>query len=137
MRMGKRDFSDDMRFGKRGEQFTIQGHRKFLGGGGISLVFIWPVFDWKIKISKAKLFYSVSHNFIAPLLFAGNQGDDQNFEKSLVHHKSWLIWIRKEQKKIFFLKKKIQNGRLKKNQFFNHPQKLSNFRQNFTDWSLG
>ena len=27
MRMGKRDFSDDMRFGKRGKKFTIQGHR--------------------------------------------------------------------------------------------------------------
>ena len=37
----------------------------------------------------------------------------------------------------FFLKKKIQNGRLKKTEFFNYPQKLSNCCQNFTDWSLG
>ena len=40
---------------------------------------------------------------------------------------------------IFFvcLKKKIQDGRLKKTELFNYPQKLSNCRQNFTDWSLG
>ena len=42
-----------------------------------------------------------------------------------------------KQKKFFFWKKKIQNGRLKKTEFFNHHQKLSNFHQNFTDWSLG
>ena len=42
-----------------------------------------------------------------------------------------------EAKKSFFFAKKNQNGRLKKTEFFNHPQKLSNFRQNFTDWSLG
>ena len=36
-----------------------------------------------------------------------------------------------KQKRIF------QNGRLKKTEFFNHHQKLSNFHQNFTDWSLG
>ena len=58
-------------------------------------------------------------------------------KKFLVSHKLWLIWIRMKQKKIFFLKKKIQNGRLKKTEFFNYPQKLSNCRQNFTDWSLG
>ena len=33
--------------------------------------------------------------------------------------------------------KKIQNGQLKKTEFFHHPQKLSNYRQNFMDWSLG
>jgi hypothetical protein len=31
----------------------------------------------------------------------------------------------------------IQNGRLKKTEFFNHHQKLSNFPKNFTNWSLG
>ena len=29
------------------------------------------------------------------------------------------------------------NGRLKKTEFFNHHQKLSNCHQNFTNWSLG
>ena len=31
----------------------------------------------------------------------------------------------------------FQNGQLKKTEFFNHHQKLSNFHQNFTDWFLG
>ena len=57
---------------------------------------------------------------------------------SLVSHKLWLIWIGiKQKKKIFLFERKIKNGRLKKTEFFNHHQKLSNFRQNFTDWSLG
>ena len=56
-------------------------------------------------------------------------------KKILVSHKLWLIWIRMKQK--FFFEKKIQNGRLKKTEFFNYPQKLSNCRQNFTDWTLG
>ena len=42
--------------------------------------------------------YSVSHNFIAPYFFAGNQGNHQNFKKSLVPHKLWLIWIKMKQK---------------------------------------
>ena len=32
-------------------------------------------------------------------LFAGNQGNHQNFEKSLVPHKLWLIWVWMKQKK--------------------------------------
>ena len=35
------------------------------------------------------------------------------------------------------LKKEIQNVRLKKTEFFNYHQKLSNCCQNFMDWSLG
>ena len=40
-----------------------------------------------------------------------------------------------EAKKKIFLKKKNQKGRHKKTEFFDHHQKLSNFRQNFTNWS--
>ena len=71
------------------------------------------------------------------LFGAGNQCNHQNFEKSLLSCKCGLIFIGMKQKKNFFLKNKIQNGRLKKTEFFNYPQKLSNCRQNFTDWSLG
>ena len=42
-----------------------------------------------------------------------------------------------EAKKKKYFAKNFQNGRLKKTEFFNHPQKLSNYRQNFMDWSLG
>ena len=32
MRMGKRDFSDDMRFGKRGKKFTIHRRPEIIRG---------------------------------------------------------------------------------------------------------
>ena len=88
---------------------------------------------WK---RKTKSCYSVSHISIHPPDFSRNQGNHQNFEKSLLSYKCWLIFIGMKQKKIFF-EKKIQNGRLKKTEFFNYHQKLSNCRQNFMDWSLG
>ena len=81
--------------------------------------------------------YTVLHIFRQVLFGAGNQGNHQNFKESLLSYKCGLIFIGMKQKKIFFLKNKIQNGRLKKTEFFNYPQKLSNCRQNFTDWSLG
>jgi hypothetical protein len=45
-----------------------------------------------------------------------------------------LNGIKQKKKKmtIFF-----QNGRLKKTEFFNHHQELSNCRQNIRNWSLG
>ena len=70
------------------------------------------------KSSHVCILYSVSHNFIYPMLFAGNQGNHQNFIPSLVCHKLWLIWIGMKGKKIFFEKKKNQIGQLKKTQIF-------------------
>ena len=81
--------------------------------------------------------YTVLHMFRQVLFGAGNQSNHQHFEKSLLSCKCGLIFIGMKQKNFFFLKNKIQNGRLKKTEFFNYPQKLSNCRQNFTDWSLG
>ena len=40
----------------------------------------------------------MSHNFIPPHDFAGNQGNHRNFVPSLVSHKLWLIWIDLKQK---------------------------------------
>ena len=51
------------------------------------------------------------------VFWAGNQGIHQNFDKSLLTYKCWLIFMRMKQKKIFFFEKKIQNGRLKKRSF--------------------
>jgi hypothetical protein len=65
--------------------------------------------------------YTVLHIFRQVLFGAGNQGNYQNFEKSLLSYKCWLIFIGMKQKFIFFEKKKIQNGRLKKNEIFNSP----------------
>ena len=42
---------------------------------------------------------------------AGNQGNHKNFDPSLISKNLWLIFI--------FFWKKIQNGRLKKSEFFN------------------
>ena len=81
--------------------------------------------------------YSGGHISWHELFLAENQGNHENFVPSLVSPKLWLIWKNLKQKKNFFWKKKNQNGRLKKTEFFNHHQKLSNCRQNFMDWSLG
>ena len=51
------------------------------------------------------------------VFWAGNQGIHQNFDKSLLTYKCWLIFMSMKQKKNFFLKKKNQNGRLKKRSF--------------------
>ena len=63
--------------------------------------------------------YTVLHMFRQVLFGAGNQGNHQNFEKSLLTNKLWHVFMGMKQKKNFFLKKKIQNGRLKKTEFFN------------------
>ena len=54
------------------------------------------------------------HIFRQVLFGAGNQGNHQNFKKTLVSYKCWLIFIGMKQKK-------IQNGRLKKTEIFNSP----------------
>ena len=60
------------------------------------------------------MIYTVLHMFRQVLFGAGNQSNHQNFKKSLLSCKCGLIFIGMKQKKIFFLKNKIQNGRLKK-----------------------
>ena len=51
---------------------------------------------------------------------AGNQGNYQNFETSLLPKKRWLVFM--EMKQIFFLKKQFQNGQLNKNWYFQNRQ---------------
>ena len=53
---------------------------------------------------------------------------------------TWFSYIHSLSKCLALVKKCcpiFQNGRLKKTELFNHPQRLSNYRQNFMDWSLG
>ena len=63
--------------------------------------------------------YTHAHLWFPPLFLAVNHHNDQNFDPSLLTNKLWLFFMGMKQKKIFFLKKKIQNGRLKKTEFFN------------------
>ena len=64
------------------------------------------------------------------VFWAGNQGIHQNFDKSLLTYKCWLIFMRmKQKKKKFFLKKKIQNGRLKKMSFSSSANSQYFFRK--------
>ena len=90
------------------------------------------VVEWVMKIPKKRIFtciyppqilmvcmYTVLHMFRQVLFGAGNQGNHQNFEKSLLTNKLWHVFMGMKQKKNFFFEKKIQNGRLKKTEFFN------------------
>ena len=87
------------------------------------------VFYWNSSVSIFGLFSSVVHSPSKCLAWVKKCCHiwlDQNFDPSLLTNKLWLIFMGKKQKNFFFLKKKIQNGRLKKSAFF----KIAN-SQNF------
>ena len=81
--------------------------------------------------------YTVLHIFRQVLVWAENQFNHQNSEKSLLSYKLSLISIGMKQKKYFFLKRKIQNGRLEKTPIFQLRQFSIFFCENFMNWSLG
>ena len=57
------------------------------------------------------------------VFWAGNQGIHQNFDKSLLTYKCWLIFMRMKQKKIFFFeKKKFKMADSKKLSFSTTPK---------------
>ena len=63
--------------------------------------------------------YTAGWNVWGEWFLAGTQGDHQNFDPSLLTNKLWLFFMGMKQTKIiFFWKKKIPNGRLKKRSFF-------------------
>ena len=51
--------------------------------------------------------YTLLHIHMQLLFWAGNQGNHQNFEKSLLSYKPWLVFMRMKKKK---LKKKNQRS---------------------------
>jgi hypothetical protein len=73
----------------------------------------------KSPLQSGTTIYTELQMFRQGLFWAVNQGNHQNFEKSLLSYKYGLIFIGIMQN--FFLKKKNQNGRLKKNAIFNSP----------------
>ena len=52
------------------------------------------------------MMYTVLHMFRQVLFGAGNQSNDQNFEKSLLTNKLWHVFMGMKQKFFFFSKKK-------------------------------
>ena len=63
------------------------------------------------------------HSLVQVMFWVGNQGNHQNFDPSLLPKKRRMIIMEMKKKK---LKKKIQNGRLKK-KFF----KTANFQYDY------
>ena len=62
--------------------------------------------------------YTRNRNVLTMWFLAGNQGNHQNFDPSLLANNLWRFFMRIKQKKFLFSKKKFQNGRLKKSAFF-------------------
>ena len=80
--------------------------------------------------------YTVLHINRRVLVWAENQGNHQNFEKSLLPYKLSLILIAVKQKKIFFFEGKNSKWRTKKKLIFQLRQFSIFFCENFMDWSF-
>ena len=68
---------------------------------------------------------------------AGNQGNDQNFENSLLTKKLWRVFVRVKQKKKNFEEKIISKWPTQKKCIFQNHQFSKFFCENFMDQSLG
>ena len=64
-------------------------------------------------------FYTAGWNVWGDWVLAVYHHNHQNWVPSILTHNLWLIFIRMKQKKFFFWKNKIQNGRLKKRSILN------------------
>ena len=81
--------------------------------------------------------YTVLHIFRQVLSGAGNQGNHQNFEKSLLTNKLWHVLMGMKQKKIFFFEIFFSKWPTKKKLIFQFRQFSIFFCENFIDWSFG
>jgi hypothetical protein len=88
----------------------------------------WPFFGQILALTLSEGSKNIPHS----KEFSGNQGNHQNFDPSILPYKFGLIFKGMKQKKCFFFEKKIQNGRLKKNEIF----KIANFQNFITLLSL-
>ena len=80
--------------------------------------------------------YTVLHIFRQVLFGAGNQGNHQNFEKSLLTNKLWHVLMGMKQKKIFFFEIFFSKWPTKKKLIFQFRQFSIFFCENFIDWSF-
>ena len=101
----------------------------------IELSKIFAKFAGKGPWSSSKIvpFFHKNSNYthaISSLFLAVNHHNFKNWVPSILTHNLWLIFMGMKQK---------NNSKwpTQKNWVFQHRQKLSNFRQNFMDWSLG
>ena len=83
----------------------------------LSGLLVWSLHSWIDWIVKLNCMYSGVQIRWQRVFWAGNQGIHQNFHKSLLTYKFWLIFMRMKQKKIFFLKKKFKMADSKKGHF--------------------
>ena len=74
--------------------------------------------------------YTRDRNVLSMWFLAGNQGNHQNFDPSLLTNKLWHVFMGMKQKKIF----KMADS---KKQCFSKLPTLNIFCENFMDWSLG
>ena len=75
--------------------------------------------------------YTVLHMFRQVLFWAENQDNHQNFKKTLLSYKLWLVFMQMKHFFFFFFEKKIQNGRLKKCSFSSSANSQYFFLQKF------
>ena len=80
-------------------------------------------------------YYIVLHIFTQVLFWAGNQGNHQNVDPSLLSNKLWLFFMKMKQKKIFFWKN--SKWPTQKKVIFQNRQFLIFFCENSMNWSLG
>ena len=92
--------------------------RAFLENFGFWYTYHW-FFGTRCEYTHAHLWFQCS-------FFAVNHHNNKNWVPSILTHNLWLIFMGMKQKKIFFSKKKIQNGRLKKTEFFNFVKSWAN-----------
>ena len=98
----------------------------------------WPKSPHRLglKWTPCWVTYTVLHMFRQVLFGAGNQGNHQNFEKSLLTNKLWHVFMGMKQKKFFFLKKKFKMADSKKLSFSTSP-KAEQFLPKFHGLVLG
>ena len=65
---------------------------------------------------------------------AGNQGNHQNFDPTLLTKKLWPFNMRMKQKKIFFFEILFFKMAAKKKLIFQNRQFTKKFHENFLDW---
>ena len=97
----------------------------------------WIPLNYSLWLKVVLLCYSGVQIRWQRVFCAGNQGIHQNFNKSLLTYKCWLIFMRMKQKKFFFFEKKKSKWPTQKKVIFQLRQFSKFFHENFMDWSLG
>ena len=90
-----------------------------------------------LLVFQAEICYIAGWNVWGDWVLAVYHHNHKNWVPTIQTHNLWLIFMWMKQKKLKKNLKKNSKWPTQKNWVFQHRQKLSNFRQNFTDRSLG